>query len=383
MSANLRRLIMMMQRSLGPLVSFVTSATGTTTVSKPGGINVGDYIFIIGSGTSLGTWTPPSGFLDLFAAAGSSAISGSFGGMCVRIATGSEASSFTYGGAGSINTLLLVFRGVAGIDNIGSALGQTATTSLAAPAATASFSTAMLLAGFTADSGVTINTISGMTQVANTGNPPASGYYQQLSASGSTGTRTATTSSSTDMVGGLITLSPTIGSYASWSTTDRGTTALLTGLNNTIIDRAALTSACRSTTSKTSGKPYFEWAKLASTGEADVGIATASASLTNYAGFDSNAVGWDSSDGHLYKGNASVMTLAVYDQTHRLGFAVDVPGGTIQFLKNNTSLGTYTHGLGSALFIFMSNFTMSGGILYTDPATQLYSPPAGFTAGWT
>jgi len=181
-----------------------TTASGGT-ISKPSGVVSGDILILVGSAdTAAGVWTPPSGFTDMFGGGASTA------GACYRIANGSEAASFNYlNGAGFINLVCLAFRDAAAVDVVGVANGAPASSSLAANAVTTTVPNCMLIAAFAANAGVTLNAISGMTQVANAGNPPVSAYYAIVAASGSTGTRTVTTGGGgADLVGGMVALRP-------------------------------------------------------------------------------------------------------------------------------------------------------------------------------
>jgi hypothetical protein len=182
-------------------ITFVASSTGTTSATKPTGTAAGDMILIFGTGNTSGTYTPPSGFTDLFGGPGNQ-------GACYKVAGASEPASYNYSNGASFNDMvILVFRNVSSIDVIGSFNAVASVTSIAAPAVTTTYATDMLVAAFGSIAGVTFNGISGMTQVDNTSNPPISAYYQQLSASGTTGTRTVTTSGGASDLGcGMLAL---------------------------------------------------------------------------------------------------------------------------------------------------------------------------------
>lgn len=169
-------------------ITFVASSTGTTSATKPTGTTAGDIILIFGTGTSSGTYTPPSGFTDLFGGPGNQ-------GACYKVAGTSEPASYSYSNGASFNDMvILVFRDASKVGAIGAYTAVASVSTIAANAVTAIGTAEMLVAAFGSIAGITFNNISGMTQIANTSNPPVSGFYQLLSAAGTTGTRTVTTS---------------------------------------------------------------------------------------------------------------------------------------------------------------------------------------------
>lgn len=200
MSMLMRRAFM----SSKPPIAFRSSTTSSTgTISKPSGIVSGDILVLLGSANATGAWSAPSGFTDMFGTTDT-------GAACYRIADGSEAASVNYvNGAGSLGAVYLAFSGASTVDVIGSPNSVSGVSSLAAPSVSTTVANTMLIAMFSSDAGVTLDAISGMTQVACSTNPPCSAYYAIVAASGATGTRTLTTTGGgSRLVGGMMALRP-------------------------------------------------------------------------------------------------------------------------------------------------------------------------------
>lgn len=188
-----------------PISYRTATGSSTGTINKPSGIVPGDILILSGSAnTAAGSWTPPSGFTDMFG--GGVAASGA----CYRVVTGSEGATFNYtNGGGIISLLCLAFKDAAAVDVVGTPSGVSGASSLAANAITTSVPNCMLIALFASNAGVTFNAISGMTDINPLLNPAIVGYYELVAASGSTGTRTATTSGGgSDLSGGMVALRP-------------------------------------------------------------------------------------------------------------------------------------------------------------------------------
>ena len=78
-----------------------------------------------------------------------------------------------------------------------------------------------------------------------------------------------------------------------WNPADKDGTLTLSGGDLTVTKTGASGFGnVRSTTSKTTGKHYYEATAFGSLGNAGIGVANAVASLTNYLGVDSNSYGW-------------------------------------------------------------------------------------------
>lgn len=213
-------------------VNDVTTATagasGTITVNKPSATATGDVLVaILNHSVTGGTWdTVPAGWTQQ-ANPNSTRTTAVFT-KPIPSASAETATDYTWhttGGSGRIGALIFRATGVSGtspIDAIGALVGS-GTSSIVDPAVTAVSSEASLIAVFSSylNTG-TANAITkpaSMTNVGGwsvtSGGPPATAStthlvaFETLSASGSTGTRTATVSpSGTGAAGFMFTLNP-------------------------------------------------------------------------------------------------------------------------------------------------------------------------------
>lgn len=169
--------------------------------------------------------------------------------------------------------------------------------------------------------------------------------------------------------------------YATWNPADKNANVTLTG-GNLNTSNGLGESGVRATIGKTSGKWYWEVVKTTS-GETNYGIATLSATLGKYVGFDANAVGYDSSDGKLWKNNVAVGSGGATATTGDvIGIALDQDAGTVKFYKNGTLQYTYTHGLSGAVYPIVSDFQTGQGETANFGATTFaQSVPSGYNSG--
>jgi hypothetical protein len=171
--------------------------------------------------------------------------------------------------------------------------------------------------------------------------------------------------------------------YARWNPADKGSACTLSNGNLTF-DATAVNGAVRSTIGKSSGKWYWE---VTSNGTLlpMVGIGLSTTPLTNFVGTSSD--GWSFYGFGLKKINNGVQTAygSAWVSTDVIGVKLDVGGGTLEFLKNNVSMGVAFTGLGAGTY-----YAMGSG--YTGPSTSnctanfgasafAYTPPAGYSAG--
>ena len=198
MSDMLRQVIMMMGKVTSSTITFVNSTTSfNNTILKPTGIVAGDFIVIAGSEPAPSTWTAPAGFTNI---TGTS----TYANMCYKFATGSEGSAFIYGGAaGGTNLVCAVFRGATAVDVIGAGTAATGTT-IDAPSVTTTVPNAMLIAGFSANTGVSISTATGMTKIQNISGVSCTIQYQIVPSAGATGVRTIVAGSSSELTAGMF-----------------------------------------------------------------------------------------------------------------------------------------------------------------------------------
>ena len=198
MSEMLRKVIMMMGKTTSPTITFVNSTTSfNNAISKPAGIVAGDFIVIAGSEIAPSTWLVPSGFTNL---TGTS----TYANMCYKFATGSEGGTFSYSGAaGGTALVCAVFRGATAVDVIGAGTAATGTT-IDAPSVTTTVPNAMLIAGFSANTGVSISTAPGMTKIQSISSASCTIQYEIVPSAGATGVRTITAGASSELTAAMF-----------------------------------------------------------------------------------------------------------------------------------------------------------------------------------
>lgn len=168
--------------------------------------------------------------------------------------------------------------------------------------------------------------------------------------------------------------------YATWNPADKNANITLSNGNLTATNSVA-NCAVRATIGKTTGKWYWEITN-GSVNEQDIGVGNASMTLNGYVGKDANGVGYDSSDGKLYKGDVAVATGgATYTAADIIGFALDVDAGTLKVYKNNTLQYTYTYGFTGTIYPALGAFAAASGTANFGATALTYSPPAGYNAG--
>lgn len=189
---------MMMGKTTSPTITFVNSTTSfNNALSKPAGTTAGDLIVIAGSETGPSIWNPPAGFTNI---TGSS----TYANMCYKFATGSESSTLTYDGAvGGTSLVCAVFRGATVVDVIGTGVGATAST-IDAPSVTTTVPNAMLIAGFAANTPVSISTATGMTKIQVAGSTRCTLQYEIVPSAGATGVRTITAGGSSELTAAMF-----------------------------------------------------------------------------------------------------------------------------------------------------------------------------------
>jgi len=146
--------------------------------------------------------------------------------------------------------------------------------------------------------------------------------------------------------------------------------------------------ATQSTFGGTGGKFYVEVTVTRTSDRLDLGIAgslTASTFMTstNYLGTDTNTIGYGTSTGVIRKDNANNQTgLATCTTGDVVGMAIDMDSGTIQFYKNNSTVGTAVSftpsAYGSFLVAQTTSFNTSKGTYNFGQRPFAYTPPSGF-----
>lgn len=181
-----------------------------------------------------------------------------------------------------------------------------------------------------------------------------------------------------------------------WNPSDKGPNITL--LNSNLTARLPTSGSgdecVRSTTSKASGKWYFEVvADWTVGGDRMPGIMTASGSLTHFPGFDTQ--GWGaffatgSADWLIYNNNASTTFNNGASNGDVVGVCIDLNSNFLYFTKNGVNfLGNPAAGTGGQAIAAGTWFAVVGGV-YLGNADMTasfgstafaFNPPTGFVA---
>ncbi|MFZ2306845.1 MAG: SPRY domain-containing protein [Rhodoferax sp.] len=167
--------------------------------------------------------------------------------------------------------------------------------------------------------------------------------------------------------------------FATWSTTDKGSSVSLSGGNLTAT-QTSTAGMVRATVGKSSGKWYWE-IKPTST-QNNVGVAKATASLSNYVGGDANGWGLYSADGKVYNNNAGGPPYTTYGNGDTLGFALDMDAGTLTLYKNGSLIGVIVTGLTGTIYPAWGNAGSADSCVANFGAAAFdYTPPSGYYPG--
>lgn len=193
-----RRLLM--AAAAAAIISYGSYSPGTLSgnsttiaINKPAGAAVGDTLVAIVASSGADTWTPPSGWTKVYDQAAAPGIS-----VVMRTVDGSEGASFTFTCSTSRTLLgqILLIKGSAQFDAIGTVVNTTSNTDVVMSAITAASGILLGIAVGTAQSARDYSAPAGMTAtgpvILNT-NATLRVFYE-LIGGGSTGTRTTTPS---------------------------------------------------------------------------------------------------------------------------------------------------------------------------------------------
>lgn len=176
---------------------------------------------------------------------------------------------------------------------------------------------------------------------------------------------------------------PAAKTYATWNPSDKG--AAVTLMAGRLVSVTSASGMVRATIGKSSGKWYWEVAtNTFATTTPGVGIATASASLTQYLGGNANGYAWFANEGKKYTGGVGTAYAGSWTTiTDVIGVALDMDAGTITIYKNGVSLGTMFSGLTGTFYPAMSGNSASLSLCVANFGAQpfAYSVPAGFNEG--
>ncbi len=181
-----------------------------------------------------------------------------------------------------------------------------------------------------------------------------------------------------DMLRKVVMMMSRMRTYATWNPSDKSSNITLS--NGNLSTSQSVAGMVRSTIGKTSGKWY--WEVTINSSFMATGAANGSASVNNYLASDANGWSW-SSGGSCFNNNALSGTNSSYTTGDILGFALDVPSGTLTMYKNGV-LQSFSHtGLSGTLYASVGNSTVVSSESTTNfGATALtYTPPSGYNAG--
>jgi hypothetical protein len=128
--------------------------------------------------------------------------------------------------------------------------------------------------------------------------------------------------------GGILSYTSFLGTNV-WNQADKDAGITLTNGNLTFSGDSAAFHAVRAVNSASTGKKYWEVhcdLRNSPAANARLGFGTVSATLSNYVGFDANAIGW-AGNGVLYHNNVVFgTTIQIWSQGDTLCFALDTSG---------------------------------------------------------
>lgn len=184
--------------------------------------------------------------------------------------------------------------------------------------------------------------------------------------------------------------------YTTLNPADKAANVTLSGGNLVASMGTANSGFARAVHGKSSGKHYFEAvvAQNGSTGvdECSVGLATSSHTTSAALGY-SSAAGWAlwGWGGSGFRNGSLVLSSSAMTNGAVVGFAVDLDNDRLwvsvngTWLQGNPSAGTSPLSTNLTGTIYPAACPWKNNIITMrfNPAGHSYSPPTGFTAGWT
>lgn len=159
--------------------------------------------------------------------------------------------------------------------------------------------------------------------------------------------------------------------YAEWNPADKDSAVTLSNFNRTYTNSTG-SRGVRATLGAVGC--YWE-VKKDSSGDTDFGIATASHSLLAWCGQTVHSIGYDSSDGKLYKNGTAVGAGPTATTGDVIGFALDATN--LKVWKNTSLLFTYAHGLTGTIFPCGGDYAASQSSTANFKASDLVNPANG------
>lgn len=163
-----------------------------------------------------------------------------------------------------------------------------------------------------------------------------------------------------------------------WNPSDKGAGATLSGANLTASCDAA--SSVRSVFGATSGKYYWELTYPSGTSGIMVGVATSSASIASWPGYDAEAWAAESSSGDIYHGGNVVEYFSGSVPTTTVSVLLDATAKTVEFWSDGVDFGVTVPLTGSEFFA-IAGYTGTVTANFGGSAFN-HTPPAGYQAGF-
>jgi hypothetical protein len=188
------------------------------------------------------------------------------------------------------------------------------------------------------------------------------------------------------------------GGYTTLNPLDKAANVNLSGGNLVASVGTDNSGVARAVHGKSAGLWYFEAVLTTASQGVDtiaVGFCTATYTLTNALGYAA-VQGWGlwAHGGSGFRNNGLVLANTAFVQGDVVGWALDLDAGKCWVARNNTWIQGDPATAASPL---STNISATGSVfpaacpwktphvvtMRFDPASHSYSPPAGFTAGWT
>ena len=182
--------------------------------------------------------------------------------------------------------------------------------------------------------------------------------------------------------------SATVANYCTLNPLDSGASFTPSDGNMRIVLGSSLARTTRATIGVSTGKWYFE--TVVGGSGAMVGVATASAALSNYTGSDASGWSYYGTDGNKYTGGVNTAYGSTYTANDVIGVALDMDSGKVWFSKNGTwqasgdpAAGTNAaySTLSGVVFPVLS-YANTGGTSHFNAGQRpfSYTPPTGYVA---
>ncbi len=179
-------------------------------------------------------------------------------------------------------------------------------------------------------------------------------------------------------------LSSRLTAVTTWNPADKGSNCSLSGGDLTATSTSYLNGSVRSTTSKSTGKWYFENTISNNGGGGMAGGAGTAAASLDYPGASATSWGYQGAGGNagkFYNNGSSIASTGVsYAAGDVIGHALDADAGTLILSKNGTPVGTIT-GLSGAIFAMFGGANVATEVVTTNFGGSAFAfPPSGYSA---